>query len=237
MRNCCVSISVDDCPSCHSRRPGWFCDLSPAALSDYYAMSFHVMLPVGSVLFAEGQVSRNVSTICQGRVKLTKTSRDGKTLLVKVSKPGDVLGLSAALNNSPYEVTAQAIEPTQLKTFQRKDFLDFIKRDLEGSLHAAKSLNEEYRSALNDACRMALSSSIAGRVVHLLFELAVESGVREDSCPEISMALKHEDLASMMGSSRESVTRTLNDLRRQGLISIKGTKITILRKEALELLL
>ncbi len=183
------------------------------------------------------RTARSVSIVCDGRIKLTRSSRDGKTLLVKIAKPGDVLGLSAALSKTPYEVTAQAIEHAQIKTFHQSDFLHFIQRHVEGSLHAAESISSEYRSVLSDACRLALSSSIAGRVAHLLLELAVEGETAQAAQPEIHLPLTHEDLASMLGSSRESVTRVLNHFRRSGIISLKGTKLTILRKEALEILL
>ncbi len=232
-----MSIHAESCLLCKSRKAGWFCNLAPQAMAEYDSLSTHVMLPMNSILFAEGQSPRNVSVVCEGRVKLTKSSREGKTLLVKIAKAGDVLGLSAAVSKTPYEVTAQAIEPTQIKTFHQKDFLQFIQRHVEGSLHAAESLSNEYRSVLSDACRLALSSSIAGRVAHLLLELMVESENAQDAQPELHMSLKHEELASMLGSSRESVTRVLNSLRRKGIISIQGTRMIILRKEALEILL
>jgi len=200
-------------------------------------MSTHTVLPMGNILFAEGQASRSVSVVCVGQVKLTRSSKDGRTLLVKIARAGDVLGLSAALSQMPYEVTAQAIEHTQLATFEQQDFLNFIQHHAEGSMHAAVSLSNEYRSALSDASRLALSASIAGRVAHLLLELVVENETTRDAQPKIHMSLRHEDLASMLGSSRESITRVLNRLRRDGVISIKGTDMTILSKEALEVLL
>ncbi len=104
-------------------------------------------------------------------------------------------------------------------------------------MHAAESLNSEYQSALNDACRLALSSSVAGRVAHLLLELAVGNESAHNCRPEIHLPLTHEELASMLGSSRESVTRVLSNFRRTGIVSIKAAKLTILRKEALEILL
>ncbi len=237
MQMCPMSTHTENCLLCKARKPGWFCNLAPQALAEYDAMSSHVMLPMGSILFAEGQAARSVSVVCEGRIKLSRSSQDGKTLLVKIAKPGDVLGLSAALSKTPHEVTAQAIEHAQIKNFQQSDFLHFIQRHVEGSLHAAESLSNEYRTALSDACRLALSSSIAGRVAHLLLELAIEGGTDQDVHPEIHMPLTHEDLASMLGSSRESITRALNNLRRSGTISIRGTKLTILKKESLEMLL
>jgi CRP/FNR family cyclic AMP-dependent transcriptional regulator len=232
-----MAMHAENCLLCKARKPGWFCDLPPLALAEYDAMGTHVMLPTGSRLFTEGQAARGVSVLCVGQVKLTKSSRDGKTLLVRIAKPGDVLGLSAALSKTPYEVTAEALEDTQIKTFRREDFLHFLEHHVEGSLHAAESINHEYRAALRDACRLALSSSIAGRMAHLLLELASESGTAQDAQPKIHMSLRHEDLASMLGSSRESVTRVLNDLKRKSIISIHGNKTTLLRKNALEALI
>ncbi len=165
---------LDNCLQCKARKLGWFCHLPPQAMAEYDAMGAHVLLPINSILFTEGHLAHSVAVVCAGRLKLTMSSRDGKTLLVKIAKPGDVLGLSAALSKTPYEVTAQAIEHTQIKTFQQMDFLHFIQRHVEGSLHAAESLSNEYRSVLSEVARLALSSSIAGRVAHLLLELAVE---------------------------------------------------------------
>ena len=229
-----VLMHAESCLLCKVRQPGWFCDLPPGALAEYDAMSVHVMAPKGSTLFSEGQPPRGVSILCFGQVKLTKSSPNGKTLLVRMAKPGDVLGLSAALSKMPYEVTAEAIEYSQVKTFRREDFLKFLRHHVEGGLNAVESLNREYRAALIDAGRLALSNSIAGRMSHLLLDLASENGTLQDAQPSISISLKHEELASMLGSSRESVTRVLSDLKRKGIISVHGSKLTILRKYALE---
>ncbi len=92
------------------------------------------------------------------------------------------------------------MEHTQITTFQQKDFLHFIQHHMEGSQRAVESLSNEYRSVLSDVSRLALSSSIAGRVAHLLLEFAVDSETAQNAQPEIDMPLKHEDLACMLGS-------------------------------------
>ena len=225
------------CTTCTTRKPGWFCDLPHDALAEYDALSTHQLVAPGEILFREGQDPRGVSVVCLGQVKLTRASREGKTLLIRIAKPGDVLGLSAALARTTYEASAEAIEFTQLKTFRREDFFKFLEHHQEGGLNAARSLNHEYRAALADASRLALSNSISGRVAHLLLEIALESGVAEEARPVIHMTLTHKDIASVVGSSRESVTRVLNEFKHLGIISIKGNKLTFLRKKALEALL
>ena len=230
-------VHAESCLSCTTRQAGWFCELPPAALAEYDALSHHLMAPAGSVLFVEGQMPRGVSVLCMGEVKLSKTSREGKSLVVRVAKPGDVLGLSAALSQTPYEVTAEALEATQLKTFRRQDFIDFLRHHSEGGLNAAHCLNEDYRAALADATRLALSNTIASRFAHLLFDMAIQAGTANEVQPVVRMTLRHEDIASMLGCTRESVTRLINDLKKKEIIAVRGNRISILRKYALESIL
>lgn len=229
-----VNTSEEHCLHCSKRQPGWFCNFAPKRSSKYDGIVASLTLPPGAVLFSEGQRARSVVTLCSGRIKLTRSSVDGRTLLLRIAKPGDVLGLNAALHDLPYEVTAQTIEPCHIKAFPRKEFIQFIERNPEGSLHAAETLGKEYIMALNGITRLALSSTIAGRIANLLLELAQEEEDETIDQPEIHLPLKHEDLASMLGSSRESITRTLNDLKREGLIDIRGTRITLLQKNRLK---
>jgi CRP/FNR family transcriptional regulator len=205
-------------------------------LEDFEAIGTAMVFPAGSILFHEGHSLRNIAMICDGRVKLTKSSRAGRTVLVRIAKAGELLGLSAALRNLPYELTAQAMETVHARSFNGKEFQHFLVRHAESSLHAAESLNKDYMAALNGICRLALAPTIAGRIAHLLLELAVEEGTLSAAHPEVHLPLKHEELASMLGSSRESVTRALNELKREGLIEIRGTKVILLRKSLLELL-
>ena len=230
-------FSSEDCRRCHTRKSGYFCNLASVTLTEKEAISTPHNLPDGGVLFTEGQSATSVSIICGGRLKLTRSSRNGKTLLVRIACAGEALGLSGAIANHPHEVTAQAIEAVQLRTIQRKEFLEFIRRNSEASLRAAETMSREYRGVMDDAYRLALSSSIAGRVAHLLLAFARENQTDEHAQPEIDMPLKHEELAFKLGSTRESVTRVLNDLKRAGVLSIKGTRMVLLNKGALRQLL
>jgi CRP/FNR family cyclic AMP-dependent transcriptional regulator len=233
----CTSSHADSCLLCTERKSGWFCDLSPEALAEYDALSHHFELPPGGVLFSEGNTPRGVYVLCSGEVKLTSSARDGKTLLVRTARPGDVLGLSAALADSKCEVSAQAACPVHLRAFKCRDFQQFLERHVEGSLHAAEMLNHEYRAALSDACRLALSGSVSARMARLLLEMAATSGVSEQATPRFHLSSTHEEIATMLGTSRETVTRVLGDFKRKGILSIHGTRVALLRKEALEILL
>jgi CRP/FNR family transcriptional regulator len=196
----------------------------------------------GAKLFTEGDQARNVFIVCYGQVKISSTSRDGKTMILKIAGPGDVMGLSAVLANVPYEVTAEAIEPCQVKTVRKQEFVEFLSRHGVASMHAAQSLSGEYLAVFHDAKRLALSGSAAGRLARLLLDWGRSTtsnnngngGVNAKQELRFTMALTHEEIANMAGTSRVTVTRLLNQFRRDQWITIKGTSLTIVKPDQLE---
>jgi CRP/FNR family cyclic AMP-dependent transcriptional regulator len=223
-----------DCASCEYRTQRTFCNLSPKELKDLDAIGIQWSVPKGAVLFRQDDPCDNVAVICNGQVKLSCSSPTGKTLILKIAGSGDVLGLGAAMAGIPYEVTAETIEPTLIKNVRKDDFIAFLHRHGEASLHAAQSLALEYRSAFYDARRLALSPSAAQRLTSILLEWG-----RSASCGKpvmnFTMSLTHEELANMAGTSRETITRTISRLKKEKLITVKGSSFTILAPAKLEL--
>src|SRR5215469_4602573 len=216
-----------DCIHCEYRTLRMFCNLSPEELKDFDKIGMQVRLPKGAILFQEDDPSKCVAVICDGQVKLSCTSKEGKTLILKIAVPGDLLGLGAVISGSRYEATAETLEPTLIKNIRKDEFLAFLERHGQASMHAAKSLSEEYKSVFFDARRLALSPTAAGRLASVLLDWG-----RTACCgkPEMrfTMALTHEDLANLAGTSRETVTRTLGKFRREKLIHMSGASVTIL---------
>lgn len=223
----------EDCLTCEHRHLRMFCNLTPEALADYDKIGIMMSHARGAKLFSEGDPARNVFVICFGHVKISSTSRDGKTMILKIAGPGDVMGLSAVLANVPHEVSAEAIEPCQVKTVRKQEFVEFLGRHGIASMHAAQSLSSEYLTVFQDAKRLALSGSAAGRLARLLLDWGRAAS---NGRPEIkfTMALTHEEIANMAGTSRETVTRLLNQFRRDQWIVIKGASLTIAKPEQLE---
>jgi CRP/FNR family transcriptional regulator len=214
-----------------------FCNLTPEALADYDQIGIMMSHARGAKLFSEGDPARNVFVICYGQVKISSTSRDGKTMILKIAGPGDVMGLSAVLANVPHEVTAEALEPCQVKTVRKQEFVEFLSRHGIASMHAAQSLSGEYLTVFHDAKRLALSGSAAGRLARLLLDwgrAGANGSGNGKSELRFTMALTHEEIANMAGTSRETVTRLLNQFRRDQWITIKGTSLTIVKPEQLE---
>jgi CRP/FNR family transcriptional regulator len=178
-----------------------FCNLTPEVLQDYDRIGVVMSYTRGSKLLSEGDTAKNVSVICLGQVRISATSRDGKTMILKIAGPGDVMGLSAALANVPYEVTAKAIEPCQVKTVRKQEFLDFLSTHGIASMHAARSLSSEYLTVFHGAQRLALSGSASRRLARLLLDLGKAA---DNGKPEVrfTMAMTHEELANMADTSR-----------------------------------
>ncbi len=229
------SPTLQNCASCEVRSMRMFCNLSGQALTDYANLGVDATFPRGATLFLEDSPPASVFVLCHGQVKLSCTSREGKTLILKMAMPGDVLGLGAVVSNSPYEVSAETATSVRIKNIRREDFMAFLKRHGEGSLHAAKSLAEEYKAAFFDARRLALSGSAAGRLAGVLLDWGKSSAAcGQHQQMRFTMALTHEELASLVGSSRETITRMLGRFRKERLIEVHGASIIILSPDGLE---
>jgi CRP/FNR family transcriptional regulator, cyclic AMP receptor protein len=220
------------CSDCQYRGLRTFCNLNDAALRRFEEIGSPVSLPGRTVLFEESQHCNTVFVVCTGQLKLSTSSKDGRTMIVRLAAPGDVLGLSATLGNMPYEVTAESTEPSILRSIRKPEFLSFLAAFSEVGEKTSNSLAREYHAVYLDARRLALSGSAASRLAQLLFDWANTAACGKPGL-RFTMALTHEELASMAGTSRETVTRLLNQFERDSLITRHGASLTIVNPSAL----
>lgn len=225
---------VESCLGCKLREDYLFCNLPTPALKDLESIRSVAAYPAGAILFLEGQPARGTFVLCNGRAKLSTSSSDGKTIILRIAEPGEVLGLSATISGKAYEVTAETLEPAQANFVARNDFLAFLKRNGEAALRVAQELSNNYHSAYSEVRALGLSTSASEKLSRVLLEWS-EKGKRI-SPTEIRMkvSLTHEEIAQLIGVSRETVTRTFADLKRKQLIQVKGSTLVIRDKSALE---
>jgi CRP/FNR family transcriptional regulator, cyclic AMP receptor protein len=223
---------AENCIDCEHRTLRLFCNLDQDALQRFDSMGVHVAFPSRTVVFEENQSGNGVFVVCSGQLKLSAISREGRTMILRLAGPGDVLGLGATLNDLPYEVTAETIEPTQLKNVRRGDFMQFLEEYSEVGEKTSKAMARQYNEVFLDARRLALSGSAAGKLAQLLLEWANSTACGK---PELrfTMALTHEELANMAGTSRETVTRLLKQFERNSLITRHGASLTIVNPSGL----
>ena len=179
----------------------------------------------GTRLFSEGEIPRGVAVLYQGRVKLTMNSAEGKTLVLKVAKPGDFLDLGSCLVGKPHEVTAEATEPVELHFLKQPDFLRLIQKDGRLCLQVAQLLSQDYHDACVELTMLGLSRTAESRIASLLLRITGET--KPDKQGSVKLASTHEELSQVVGTSRETVTRVLARFRRSGLIDIKGSNLAL----------
>jgi CRP/FNR family cyclic AMP-dependent transcriptional regulator len=224
---------IENCITCPHREDRLFCNLPAAAVQRLSAITSASSYPKGATLFVEGQAVRGVFILCSGRVKLSTSSTDGKTLIVRIADPGEVLGLPATVTGKPYELTADVIEPTQANFISRTDFLAFLREHGEASLRVAQQLGETYHAAIAEMRSIGLSHSAGEKLARFLLDWCTSHGNGKGEI-RAKLTLTHEEIAQMIGASRETVTRLFADFKKKQLLQIKGSTLIIPNKAALE---
>jgi CRP/FNR family transcriptional regulator len=224
---------IESCFTCKLRAERIFCDLPTAALQSFEAIKYASAYPKGALLFVEGQSARGIFVLCKGRVKLSICSTDGKTLIVKIAEPGEVLGLSATVCGKPYELTAETIDPCQVNFVKREDLLRFLREHNEACFRVAEQLSDKYNTACHEIRALGLSHSAAEKLSKLLLEWSSKASESAKKEPRLTVALTHEEIAQMIGTSRETVTRLFSELKKRQIVHSKGSTLVIRNKAAL----
>jgi CRP/FNR family transcriptional regulator, cyclic AMP receptor protein len=221
---------VDDCRTCSIRKSGFFCQLPGAALQAFNGSKFTSAYPSGAVLFVEGQTPRGVYMLCKGRVKLTMNSSDGRTIIVRICGPGEILGLHGALSGEPYELTAEALQPCQVNFIRREDFLKLLREHVDASSAALHQISNGYREVCQEVRYLGLSRSASEKVAQFLLESSANAQETTQG-KRFSLGLTHEEIAQIVGISRETVTRTMTEFKNKMLIATKGS-VVVIRNES-----
>jgi CRP/FNR family cyclic AMP-dependent transcriptional regulator len=227
---------IENCVTCPHREARLFCNLSPAPVQRLAEITSSATYPKGASLFVEGQAARGVFILCSGHVKLSTSSADGRTLILRIAESGDLLGLPATISDRPYEVTADVIEPTQANFISRADFLNFLREYGEVAVRAAQELSESYQAALAEMRTIGLSHSAREKLARFVLDWCAQHP-SENGAVKFKLTLTHEEIAQMIGASRETVTRLFADFKKKNFLQIKGSSVTIRDKRGLEQLL
>jgi CRP/FNR family transcriptional regulator len=214
-----------NCPECKKCKPNSFCDLPEPIFRQLSELMVSRHYSRGSAVFIEGQPPKGVYVLCSGRAKLSSYSEDGRAIILRVAGAGEVLGLSAVVSGTPFEKTAHVVEDSIIGFIKRKDFMRFIETHHQAALNALHQMSGNYQKAHLQICSLGLSASVGDKLVRLLlqwYDLHTTSGPAR-----ISRTYTHGDMAEMIGTSRETVTRLLKDFRDRGLISQTKAELCI----------
>ena len=223
-----------NCGECRVRPERLFCNMSKEALEGLDQVKFTGLYPKGALLFVEGEEPRGVFILCSGRAKLTTSSTEGKTLIMKIADPGEILGASATLLGKPYEVSAETIEPSQLNFIKRDDFLKLLVASPETCLHTVQQLSEKYYAAQRQLRALGLSQTTTEKLARLMLDWCDRTGEETARGTRLKVLLTHEEIAEMIGTTRETVTRLLGDFKQKMIIDVKGSSLFVTNKSRLE---
>jgi CRP/FNR family cyclic AMP-dependent transcriptional regulator len=222
----------ESCQSCRLRAKEFFCQLSAPALNDFNAVKSSATYPAGALLFLEKQDPRGVFVLCSGQVKLSISSSAGKTLILRIAKAGEILGLMSVMSGNSFEVTAETVRPCQVAFVRRDDFLRFVAKHAEAYLGVVRQLTSNYNGACEQLRTVGLSASAPEKLARLLLDWSSD-GKDNKQLTQVKLPLTHEEIAEFIGTTRETVTRTLGDFKSRNLLALQGSTLTISNRPAL----
>lgn len=203
-----------------------FSDLPIEDLDKLARVSTRRTYPRDSVIFFEDDEGDALFIINRGRVKVAKFSGEGKEFILAILGTGDFFGDMSLLDGKPRSATVVAVEDTDVSIIRRQDFLTLVQENPQMGIKLLEALSLRLREANRKIGNLALLD-VYGRLARILMDFAKLEGRRLDDGRIAFRRPTHQAIANMIGTSRETVTRTLGDLHRRGYIRLKGKEIII----------
>lgn len=220
--------------SSQARRAGeFFSKLTASSLEDFSAMEYPRSYAANVVLFRERDPVSALFVIHEGAVRLSINSIHGRRLSLRIAKKGEIIGLSSSLSGVPYDMTAETQNSSKIAIIDRREFQQFLTRHPDAYLAVSEELGRQMAIACSQLRTLGLSSSAPQKLARLLLEWS-DNGQAMQSESRLHLSLTHEEIGSFIGSSRETVTRTLTNLKNRRLVALRGCTMTILNRAALE---
>ncbi|MBN1302325.1 MAG: Crp/Fnr family transcriptional regulator [Melioribacteraceae bacterium] len=207
-----------------------FSDLTPEAIEKIGSVGIRKKYPKDSVILMEEDSGTAMFVIIDGKVKVTRTSNDGREVILSILGQSDFFGEMAILDGLSRSASVYAMEDSELFIIQRDQFLELLKEHPEVSIVLLQELTRRLRTA--DMKIKALSLKDAeGKVATVILQLAEDIGKIKQGIVEIEKLPLQQDLANMAGTSRETISRTLHTFAKKGLVELEGSRLRILNFE------
>jgi CRP/FNR family transcriptional regulator len=189
--------------------------------------------PRGAVVFHEGNTARGIYILSSGRAKISISSADGKKLIMRLAGSGDVLGLYAGLTGRPFEATAEMLEGGRVDFISRQDLLHLIARQSTPGFDLVEVFSRQFRELVDHTRMLLLSESALEKLARLIMRWGRDFGERTHDGIRVRILLTQEEIAQIIGASRETVTRLFSVLKRDEIIRVKRDSLWIRDTDAL----
>lgn len=222
----CTYQKQGSCAACPSRDDSIFANISSKHLDDLDKNKVTNVYKKGQILFNEGSPALGVYCVLDGQIKILKNSENGKETIVKLAGSGDVLGLRGVLTENNHPATAKVMQDSHICFIDRKFFKDLIQKSPEAAhsliLRLAKDVTQ-----LEDHLEGMSAKTVRQRLVQLLLSFCQTYGMRKAGEVRIDLKITRAEMASMIGTTPETVIRILSDMDNSGVIRQDGRKIFI----------
>jgi len=203
-----------------------FSELSDPDIASLGRLASRKKCPKDAVVFFENEEGDFFFMILEGRIKVTILGDDGREVILSLLGPGDFFGEMALLDQEPRSATAIAVEDTELLSLHRTDFQTALSDNRSITMGLIKVLTGRLRRANHQISTLALLD-VYGRVARVIVDMAREEGRRLKDGQIAFRRATHQEIANRIGTTRETVTRMLKDLERQGLIHVEGKELVV----------
>lgn len=200
-----------------------FPELTPDSLNRVAEHGTVRNYPKNTVMIHEGDRSDSLYVILSGKVKVYSSDEDGKEVILNIQGPGECFGELALIDAAPRSASVMTMEPSRISVISRADFERCLAENSGIALELIRSLAQRVRSLTESVKSLALLD-VYGRVARTLLDMASEEGGGQ---LVVRQRLTHQDIANMVGASREMVSRIMKDLVNGGYIHVKDKVITI----------
>jgi CRP/FNR family cyclic AMP-dependent transcriptional regulator len=187
------------------------------------------------VVYLPGDPGRAVFFVNGGRVKISKVTRDGKELTLAYRGPGEIFGELALIDGGPREEMAEAMENALVSEIERGRFEEIVQREGMIGYRLTKVVAQRRREVENKIEQL-IFKDVNAKLAELLLRLAAEYGIDDSRGTLVSLKITHQEMANLIGSTRETVSLTLSQFKRKGLIQTEGRKVILADREGLRAL-
>ncbi|MFS8542435.1 MAG: Crp/Fnr family transcriptional regulator [Limnochordales bacterium] len=215
------------------QRIPFFAQLEPAELAALAPAVVIARCRKKQVLFVEGEPSHSLYFICSGRVKVYRVSADGREQILHLLGAGDPIAVVPFFDGGPYPANAEVLTDAEIAFVRFEDFERIARANPSILLRMLRLLAQRLRKAQDEIASLAMKS-VAGRLAACLLDLARRHGETIADGIRLDLPLSRQELGHLIGASRETTTRLLQQFQREGAIRIEGSRITIVDAEALQ---
>ncbi len=207
-----------------------FSDLPEETIEQISQVGIRKTFKKDSIILMEEDESGALFIIVKGKVKVTRTSSDGREVILNILSESDIFGEMALIDGLTRSATVTSLEPSELFIIQRNQFLEFLKEHPEISIAVMQELSKRLRTADMQIKSLSLKDA-EGKVATVIVQLANDTGRIRQGAVEIEKLPLQQDLANMAGTSRETISRTLHSFAKKGVIELEGSKLRIFQFE------